>query len=83
MASPFCTRNSEGHEEKEAHSCFGANTQVDFINAQLGIGFSVPIILLNHVLGIWDIGYIIATSGEFPPPTGETAVLFRHTLTDV
>ncbi|KAH0598491.1 hypothetical protein MHUMG1_03790 [Metarhizium humberi] len=65
VASPFCTRNSEGHEEKEAHSCFGANTQVDFINAQLGIGFSVPIILLNHVLGIRDIGYIIATSASW------------------
>ncbi|KJK78544.1 hypothetical protein H634G_06242 [Metarhizium anisopliae BRIP 53293] len=37
-------------------------SKVDFINAQLGIGFSVPIILLNHVLGIRDIGYIIATS---------------------
>jgi hypothetical protein len=37
--------------------------KVDFINAQLGVGFSVPIIMLNHVLGIRDVGYIIATSG--------------------
>ncbi|KAK8932586.1 hypothetical protein VCV18_001126 [Metarhizium anisopliae] len=43
-------------------SVMAAAGQVDFINAQLGIGFSVPIILLNHVLGIRDIGYIIATS---------------------
>jgi hypothetical protein len=40
-----------------------AKNQVDFINAQLGVGFSVPIIMLNHVLGIRDIGYIIAASG--------------------
>ncbi|OAA50405.1 LrgB-like protein [Metarhizium rileyi] len=37
-------------------------TKVDFINGQLGIGFSVPIIMLNHVLGVRDIGYIIAVS---------------------
>ncbi|KHN99695.1 LrgB-like protein [Metarhizium album ARSEF 1941] len=50
---------------QKAHSLLlgaGKNKQVDFINAQLGIGFSVPIIMLNHVLGIRDIGYIIATS---------------------
>ena len=40
---------------------------MDFINAQLGIGFSVPIIMLNHALDIRDIGYIIATSGILTP----------------
>lgn len=38
--------------------------QVDFINAQLGVGFSVPIIMLDHMLSMRDIGYVVATSGE-------------------
>ncbi|KAG5981928.1 hypothetical protein E4U55_002489 [Claviceps digitariae] len=37
-------------------------TNVDFINAQLGVGFSVPIIMLDHMLSMRDIGYIVATS---------------------
>ncbi|KAK2608818.1 hypothetical protein QQS21_002675 [Conoideocrella luteorostrata] len=40
----------------------GIKAGVDFINAQLGVAFSVPIIMLNHVLGIRDIGYIVVTS---------------------
>ena len=43
---------------------FSGEVQVDFINANLGVGFTVPIIMLKHVLGIRDIGYIAATSGE-------------------
>ncbi|GAB0134710.1 hypothetical protein EsDP_00003068 [Epichloe bromicola] len=36
--------------------------KVDFINAQLGVGFSVPIIMLDHMLSMRDVGYIVATS---------------------
>ncbi|KAG6038596.1 hypothetical protein E4U41_004018 [Claviceps citrina] len=35
---------------------------VDFLNAQLGVGFSVPIIMLDHMLSMRDVGYIVATS---------------------
>ncbi|KAG6015166.1 hypothetical protein E4U54_004084 [Claviceps lovelessii] len=37
-------------------------TNVDFLNAQLGVGFSIPIIMLDHMLSMRDIGYIVATS---------------------
>ncbi|KAG5927800.1 hypothetical protein E4U42_001769 [Claviceps africana] len=35
---------------------------VDVLNAQLGVGFSIPIIMLDHMLSLRDIGYIVATS---------------------
>ncbi|KAG6008630.1 hypothetical protein E4U21_004270 [Claviceps maximensis] len=37
-------------------------TNVDYLNAQLGVGFSIPIIMLDHMLSMRDIGYIVATS---------------------